>query len=433
MMGAATQVWTRLPAAIARHGQVFWSLSDQVVVSGSSFVTSVLVARNLGIEQFGIFALAWMAVLFAQSLQLASIAQPMLSIGPKLGRQEQPNYYATMLAQQLVFGLIAAAIAALIAIGAALFFGADSWSLALALPVVVFATQFQDFARRYNFSLRRSDIVFRSDVVRHGLQLGLLAGLFWAGVALTLDQVLYVIALAAAVGSLVTWRALPRLTLPLRDFAVILTRQVAFAKWLVGSALLQWTTGNFFVLVAGAMLGPVAVGALKAGQDLIGTTHLFFQAADNFVTPRAARAYETGGSPEMWTFLRKVGLVGFGVTLVIGAILSAAPDFWLTLVYGETYAGYGYVIWGFTLAYLVMSLSYPLRYAAVATEKTRAVFLGFVGATVFSLALSYPLVAILDIYGALMGVVGVQAIFLVVLRYFSRKRVGEPPSHRGAE
>ena len=46
-----------------------WALGDQALVSGMNFMTNVLLARLLGMKEFGIFTLAWMAVLFFNSLQ----------------------------------------------------------------------------------------------------------------------------------------------------------------------------------------------------------------------------------------------------------------------------------------------------------------------------------------------------------------------------
>lgn len=52
---------------------------DQIIVSGSNFLLGILLARNLGIEEYGQFALLWLIVLFFSSLQLSFIVSPMLT------------------------------------------------------------------------------------------------------------------------------------------------------------------------------------------------------------------------------------------------------------------------------------------------------------------------------------------------------------------
>ena len=64
-------------------GKELSALCDQALVSGANFATNVILARALGIREYGVFALSWMAVLFVASLQWAFIVSPMMSVGPK--------------------------------------------------------------------------------------------------------------------------------------------------------------------------------------------------------------------------------------------------------------------------------------------------------------------------------------------------------------
>src|ERR1700679_2383760 len=64
-------------------GREVWALSDQALVSGANFLTFALLARALGVSEFGVFALSWAMVLLANSVQMALIVSPMMSVGPK--------------------------------------------------------------------------------------------------------------------------------------------------------------------------------------------------------------------------------------------------------------------------------------------------------------------------------------------------------------
>lgn len=418
-----------IPASLLRPGQIHWSLADQIVVSGTNFLTGVLIARYLGVAEFGVFSLLWMAVLFAQSIQHAAISFPMLSIGPKQEPVAQADFYGVMLVQQIAFGLASGLVAAGIVLGVGLAAGhGDVISLSLALFVTVFLAQLQDFQRRHLFAQRRADIAFRGDFVRCGLQLAGLAALFLAEVRLSLEQVLYLIAAAALVGSVATARFLPPLPRTLKCLAAILPRQLAFSRWLVGSALMQWTTGNLFILMAGMVLGPVAVGALKAAQNLLGVTHIFFQAADNFVPPRAADTLHARGEAELKALIRQVFVIGMGVTGVVAIAFIAAPEFWLRLIFGETYSGYGGLVVIMAVTYLLKAGVMPLRHAVTAMEQTRVIFIGSLLATTFTLGTSYPIVATYGEYGAAWGMACVQAILMLNL---IRRARTEKTAYRG--
>ena len=77
-----------------------WALVDQGVVSGVNFLTMVLLARMLGVEQFGKFSIAWLVLLFFKSIQAALVVAPMMSIGPKQRDDEQALYYGAVILQQ---------------------------------------------------------------------------------------------------------------------------------------------------------------------------------------------------------------------------------------------------------------------------------------------------------------------------------------------
>ena len=86
---------------IGRYSQINWALVDQAMVSGVNFLTGIILVRYLGLEEFGRFTLAWLIVLFFNSIQFAAVISPMMSIGPKQADIEFPQYYGAVFLQQL--------------------------------------------------------------------------------------------------------------------------------------------------------------------------------------------------------------------------------------------------------------------------------------------------------------------------------------------
>lgn len=415
-MRRAGQMSGVLAPPLLRQKQTHLALADQIVVSGANFVTGLLIARFLGIAQFGVFTLLWMTVLFTQSLQHAIITSPMLSLGPKLPAAQQADFYGAMLIEQLAFGLLSGilAIAVLLGLGAAL--GEPGYaSVSPALFLAVIFVQFQDFQRRLHFAKGDASRALRSDLTRYGLQaLGLVVWLV-ADVGPLLEHVLYLIAGTALLGTLATARRLPPLPASLACLKTLLPRQRAFSSWLIGAALMQWTTGNYFILMAGLLLGPASVGALKAAQNLLGITHIFFQAADNFLPPRAARALQSKDRAALKTLMTQTLAIGTAITAAAVLALIAAPEFWLQTIFGQTYSGHGGLVVALALAYLLKVAVVPLRHAALALERTRHVFMSSALATLFTLSISYPAIATLGAQGAAWGMAGVQLVMLFSL------------------
>ncbi|MCH7806642.1 MAG: hypothetical protein IH995_05810 [Proteobacteria bacterium] len=402
---------------IKRYRDLNWALADQSMVSGVNFITGILLARYLGIEEFGRFTLAWMAVLFVNSLQHALINSPMMSIGPKQSKAGLPAYYGAVFVQQAVFsGAAFVLLIAGVTLSAKVF---PEWrvsGLALPLAAAAFAFQFQDFLRRYFFTRQRPAAAFASDALRYLGQLALLVWLFVSYPAqIDTANVLWVIALTAVIATAFSGLFVERVRWDKVVLRATALRHWRFSSWLGASALLQWTSGNLFIITVGALLGPVAVGALKAAQNLMGITHILFQGLENVAPIRAARHYHENGLGELKAYLRRLAIGGSAATAAIAGIFATAPDFWLTLVYGNIYADYGYLVRWWAVVYLLVFFGLPLRIGLRAIEHTKPVFWSYAATTVFTIAVAYPLVLWLGLTGVMGGVLITQAIMLLIL------------------
>src|ERR1017187_6438615 len=82
-------------------GREIWALTDQAVVSATNFLTGVMLARFMGLREFGVFTLAWMSVAFANSIQNSLIVAPMMSVGPKQEEGDRPFYFGAVVERQI--------------------------------------------------------------------------------------------------------------------------------------------------------------------------------------------------------------------------------------------------------------------------------------------------------------------------------------------
>lgn len=407
----------------SRYSHVNWALADQAMVSGVNFTTSILLARFLGLEEFGRFTLAWMVVMFANSIQQAVIVAPMMSIGPKQAEDQKPVYYGAVAVQQALFAGIA-----FVVVGVGAEFSIEifpSWRIeGLALPLACASAGFliQDFLRRYFFSCGRGAAAFASDALRYLGQVAVLIWLFQLG-ELDTRSALLAIAGMAMIGFLGLLPAVSRMRLQRDHVRAVVVRHWHFSKWLIGSAFMQWTSGQFFFLAAGAMLGATAVGALKAAQSLVGVLRFFFLGLENIVPVRAAQHLHDGGTAAMLGYLKRVTLFGFGATGLIAAVVIVAPGMWLSLLFGEEYRAFGYLLQWFSVNGMIWFFTIPLQSGLRAAEKTKVVFWASIGRTAFCLSAVYPLISNLDVTGVVLGHTGMTLIGVTILGYFFNKLV----------
>ncbi len=401
-----------------RSGAYNYYLIDQIVVSGANFLTSAIVARFLGIEVFGIFSLAWIMVQFVQSLQSALILLPMMSIGPKQSDAEAKSYFAVVMVHQIGWAILSAVLTYLGCLAAAhMGLGVEAEKLALPLLAAVLVTQMHEFLRRYHATNNNPVRILLSDILRYGsLIAALLATMLLTDKHVDSGGVLYLITATAALGTLILWPSAPRTTGAGKRFMEITRRHLRMSRWLAGSALLMWVTSNFFALAAGAVLGTAAVGAVRAAQSLMSVTNLFFQAAEGFGPPTAARTLHNEGVSGLKRFVTMMTIIGLVVTVAATLVLGVPGDFWLTLVFGPEYNGYGYAVWELALSFILLAASNPLRFAYQAAEKTHIDFQGYILAAIWTLVTCYPLAQWFGLHGAIAGYLVGQAIMMVYLQ-----------------
>jgi len=185
-------------------------------------------------------------------------------------------------------------------------------------------------------------------------------------------------------------------------------------KWLTASALLQWASGNLFIVAAGSVLGAAAVGAMKAAQNIVGVTHILFQGLENIVPIQASRHFSSGGMASLTRYLRKVTIAAaiFVIPLLVLALVF--PAFWLELVYGAEYAEYAFVLQWYAVIYVVMLIVMPLRIALRAQENTRPIFQAYLAMSIFSVVCALPAATYLGLHGVLAGILVTYMLLMTI-------------------
>lgn len=402
-----------------------WAIADQMIVSGANFLTTIMIARFLGLEEFGRFSLAWMIVMFATGIQHAFVISPMMSIGPKQSNAETHCYYGAVLIQQLFFSIMTFFLLFLgVGLGDVIFPQWQISDIAFPLALAAFTVQFQEFLRRYFFTRGRGQAAFINDFIRYiGQSVTLLWLLFAFGREIDTAKILWVYSIFAALATICGAFVFERIEIRSAIIYQTALRHWKFSKWLTASAILIWTSGNFFIIAAGTLLGVSAVGALRAAQTIIGVTHILFQGLENIVPVRASEILHKRGPRELHSYLAGVALFLGSVTFVIVLVLSIEPGFWLSWVYGESFARYGDLLRWYAVIYILVALSFPVRAGLRALEFTRPIFFAYSVSTIFSFISAYMLIEMLGLMGVMIGILVSQIIVFSIIWYALRKRI----------
>ncbi len=400
---------------IAKYRHTNWALADQAMVSSVNFLTGILFARYLGLEEYGRFTLAWMAVLLFSSFQQAGIIAPMMSIGPKQKKEDMTSYYGTIFVHQLLWSTGCFFLLWFVVWSCGFVF--PEWNtggLALPLAVSLFAWQFQDFIRRYFFVTGQLTQAFLNDAISYLGQLLLLLFLFRIMV-LNTPMVLWLISGTSALAIIVGLYKISFASITRTMFNDISKKHWHFSKWMVASAMMQWISGNFYLVIAGTLLGPVAVGGVKAAQNIMGVTHILFQAMENFAPSQATKELSRGGISAMAAYLRKLTLIGTAATAAFALIAFCIPGFLLSLLYGNEFGAYAFVLRWFCLIYISSFLALPLNAGLRALGKTKPLFFSVFSGGIFSLFSAYPFIYFFKLNGLMMGLLSAKVLMTIYL------------------
>jgi len=385
---------------------------DQALVSGTNFITGLVLARVLGIDAYGLFILLTGIILFTTNIQNAVIVSPMMVNGPARDNDKAHVYYQTTAILHIVFTLIFFILIA--AIGTLLNHTIlDTYLDNLILPLALAASGLllQEYFRRYFFSTKKTIQALTNDILSYGLQLiSILLVHFIYGI--NVEICLYIMAatsFVAVIHGVFSSKLLLNLSeIPNSNYRDTAIEHWVFGKWLVAKNMTYWLGTQMVIYMTGIFLSVAAVGAMAAARNIVGIVNILFLALDNFATPRASQFYASNGTAGLTRYIKRLSIIGGSATASIAMIASIIPDFWLNLVYSDEYTGYGWVVVAWSVFYLIGYFQRPLGIGLRVLGKTQSIFIGTAVGTIVAAITVIPALNYVGLLGAMTTLILVQ-------------------------
>ncbi len=395
------------PAAVGqdvRRGMT--SLTDQVVVSATSFLTLMLIARLCTVAEVGVFHLAWTVVGFLRTTQERMLSNPYLVFVHQTGQDE-----ATFLGSSLFFqAVFAAACSVLIGLASMAFLWLrEPAGLGAVLLVFIAAAPFillRDHVRAICGANFRFELALAMDICVCLLQLGGIIGL-----AATDTVSIHTATVAMGVACFVpTFFWLQRRPQPFR-----VQRDRLAADWRDGWSYARWLVlaravgiGGFYVIpwLIVWFVDSSAAGRFATCSNLVGLSLMFIMGANNYFQPRTVKAFHEAGVRAMLRSLFETIAI---LLVVLG--LVALCFFWgggwlLAWIYGPSYAGYGSVVFLLSLSMLAVCVSIASGNGLAALGKPRGYFWGELAYCVVAIFLAWWLIPRYGLNGAAISLIG---------------------------
>ena len=409
---SATRLGARLTLRGGAAARPTTTMVDQCLASGSNFAVGIVVARVGGPAGLGAFALAYTVWILVTLIYRALITAPMMILGDTR-RDDRDEFVRLGFAASVILSLMAACI--ITAVGTALLVvGQHTFGVALlSVAPWILMLNLQDYWRQVGFMEGNPRKSLMNDLVFNAVQAAAFVVVFLVG----LHSVFAVVSawgFGAAVAAVYGFRQFS-VHPSIHGAGAFLWSRWPMSRWLVSERTAGWAASQLYLILAGALLGPTALGGLKASQALVsGPTSVVVNAGGSFGLPEASRQLDEHG----WKGMARVSrfVTGSGV-LVAGAccvaILLAAPTL-LRVLYGPEFVVYAPSLRIFAVSAVFGALGVGPVLKLTTTLRVRPLFVLQLGGLAFSVAAVRVLVIYYGVTGAAMAAL-LTSIFLYVV------------------
>jgi O-antigen/teichoic acid export membrane protein len=317
------------------------ALMDQGLISGSNFALGVLLARWLGVAEYGVYALAFATFLLLSLVHHALVLEPMSVFGASRYRSRRSWYLGLLLRVQLVFAPVF-----LVLLGGFAFsirasaFNSQLTPALLGIAIAAPSVLILWFARRalyLEYSPGRSafgsvlycTVLFATLATLHRL---------WKLSTLSAFLVMAAAAWAAAIFLIMRIRLQVRNIRVGPELKAVSIEHWNYGRWALASSFFIWVPWNSYYSVVSSFSGLAAAGKLRALMNLALPMTQTYAALALLMLPRTAVVAEEKGWPGV---AREAWRISASFTVMASAYWIAVSAFrvpLLNLLYSGNYS-----------------------------------------------------------------------------------------------
>lgn len=343
----------------------------------------------------------------------------MMTLIPKQKNKEL--FFGSLLLSQLLFVLVGFFISVLISYSYISYMDLDVLlESILIFGSIVVLYHMQDFYRRYLFSVKKFKDVLILDSISYCSRVIIFSYYLVFSIPLSLIEVFVIFSGTFGLGVIfgaLKFKFKYSVIQVKKDFYVLWD----LSKWLLLSGLMQWTSINSFIVAASIFLGPISVGIIKIGQNIIFAFNIVIQGLENFVPIDASKNFIEKGYSGLFTYLKNVTYLGCISVFVFILTLITFADNIILMLYNEMYIEYSYVLYWYSIILIFMFLLSIYRIFVRTIGKTKILFKSYFIASSYSIMVVYPLEVNFGIEGVLFGILSAHIVLLLSIIFLIKK------------
>lgn len=397
--------------------KLFYSLSNQVLLVGATFLANIALARTSTETEYGTFVLMYSIFTFLSGVHNALIVEPYTVFASGRYRARFPDYLQLILRVSFVVGLVFAV--SLFLLAGAVFVLVPDWfsptMLGLAAGVLFLLTGAL-FQRTFYVSLD-SRSAARMSAFFFTMVCLCLAGLFYAG-AITGLSVFLSLALGWIVVSPMFFRKYPvrpGASRFLSDHPDYWRCHWRYSRWVLATALffLLLNQGYYWIVVG--LLTVEDVAKLRAVQNVVLPVNLIFTSISLLILPRMALIFQQHAMDGLIPFTRQMARAMLGTAVGFAVLIWIIGTPVLHLMYAGKYTDSVHLLYILGLTPIALGLGHVFNDALKAMERPRWVFYAYVAGGGVTLFAGVPLVLNFGLVGAVWGIVASSLAYGLML------------------
>jgi len=382
-------------------------------------MVTIVLARNLGKEEFGVYILMLSGWLIINCIQSAFINQPLLILSSSEGH----DYKNNIIFVQLSYSLFVLCLLSLISLLISYFIYPElTLDKMLIYSFALSFLTFKEYIRnseieKLNFGLVSSyDFLFLLIVCcttaiqyLHGT---LSIHLIWMNFIIASISLIIIFTVSLK----------EKISFNLKAYIETIYINYNFAKWRILQHIIGWANGDLYKFIVTYFLGLRIVAVIGACQYVTFLLNPLLIGLDNFGLPFFAKK-KKGGIESFNTAYRKYAALLILIAIIMLLPIVISPVYFLKLFYGDNYTEFYYVLRIIAAGTLIMVFAKVFQFNLLVFEQTRLLFIGSVTSFFISIPLLLLLIQLSGFTGLLIHIVlsyllGLIIAYILYKNYF---------------
>jgi len=405
------------------------AVADQGMISGTNFVAAIIIGRSCGAEVLGLYSLVASAMAMIVGLQDQLVTAPYVLYHNRKRGLTLRRYAGSVLIHHI--GFIAVVMLGMAACVAGTLQASETvrlvaFVLFLGTPAILLRTFIREI------SLAHCDVVtvFLLDAAVCVTRLVAVVGLF-AFDAVNLP-ILYAVLGVTCLITAATWmlRHRQRFTFSKQAVAIDWCRNWRFGRWALATHVAGTSTPYMMPWVLFVMHGERATGYLASCSVIVGVCNIMLAGMCDFLNPRSAAAYATGGIEKLKRIQWKMLKIS---TLAIGSVCLIAVFFGEQIIhtlYNGRFPGAGSMVIWLTLSVLANAIGMAAGSGLWAIDKPRLNFVADMVTLTVAVAAAPALVGTYGAHGAAIATLAASVAGCVCRQFIFQQVAATLPASR---